>query len=117
MFLKRLLSIFTAATVSLMLNSVASAQSSGEKLPGFGEGYVTTIGQEYFLGRAWLMSFRRQVPTLSDPLMQDYVENLLYELASTSELKDRRLELILINNKSINWKTQMIKIHGRNIDK
>ncbi len=54
------------------------------------------------MGRAWLMQFRRQAPILSDPLIQDYTENLIYRLAVTSQLRERRLEVVLVNNKSIN---------------
>ncbi|WP_157117854.1 M48 family metalloprotease [Oceanicoccus sagamiensis] len=95
-FLRSLLFAFFCLSAS----SASLAQSS--ELPEFGESYATTIGQEYFLGRAWLMSFRRQAPTMADPLIQTYVEDLIYRLAATSELKDRRLELILVDQRSIN---------------
>ena len=78
------------------------AQSQGNELPTFGESGVLPVGQEYMMGRVWLMSFRRQAPAREDPLMQDYIESLIYRLAETSELKDRRLELIVVENSSIN---------------
>ena len=34
--------------------------------------------------------------------MQDYIEELTYHLATHSELKDRRLDMVVVNNKSIN---------------
>ncbi|MEH6911148.1 MAG: M48 family metalloprotease [Oceanicoccus sp.] len=95
-----ILSVF-AISLFPMVGSVSAQQAEGT-LPGFGEGYATSLGQEYFLGRVWLMSFRRQAPIISDPLMQEYVEDLLYNLVATSELKDRRLELVLVNHPSIN---------------
>ena len=54
------------------------------------------------MGRAWLMSYRRQVPVVEDPLLEDYLETLIYRLAETSELKDRRIELIVVDNSAIN---------------
>ncbi len=48
------------------------------------------------------MSFRRQAPVFTDPIMQDYVESLIYRLAAVSELKDRRLELVMVDDSSIN---------------
>lgn len=72
------------------------------KLPGFGEGNAVSLNQEYYLGRAWLMSFRRQAPILSDALLQDYVEHLVYRLVVSSQLRERRLEIVLVNNKTIN---------------
>jgi len=78
----------------------ATAQQSS--LPDFGGGHAVSLSQEYYLGRAWLMSFRRQAPVLNDPPLEDYIENLVYRLAATSQLQERRLELVLVNNKSIN---------------
>jgi predicted Zn-dependent protease len=76
------------------------AQQTG--IPEFGEGNAVSLNQEYYLGRAWLMSFRRQAPLLNDALIQDYVESLIYRLVETSQLKERRLEIVLVENKSIN---------------
>lgn len=73
-----------------------------DHLPDFGEGNAVSLSQEYLLGRAWLMSFRRQAPILSDPQMQDYIESLVFRLAETSQLRERRLEIVLVNHKSIN---------------
>ncbi len=94
--------IITLLLQPLLLVTPASAQEAEQDLPGFGGGYVTSLGQEYFLGRAWLMSFRRQAPVLYDPIMQEYIESLIYKLASASELNDRRLELVIVDDSSIN---------------
>jgi len=80
----------------------ACAGAQQNSLPDFGEGNAVSLSQEYILGRAWLMSFRRQAPILSDPQLQDYVESLIFRLAETSQLRERRLEIVLVNNKSIN---------------
>ena len=73
-------------------------------LPELGDSSSTrfSLGQEYRLGRAWLRAFRGQVKTVSDPLLQEYVEALTYRLAVHSELKDRRLELVIVDNPAIN---------------
>ena len=78
----------------------ANAQQTG--IPDFGEGNAVSLNQEYYLGRAWLMSFRRQAPILNDPLIQDYVENIIYRLVESSQLRERRLEIVLVENQSIN---------------
>jgi predicted Zn-dependent protease len=83
-----------------LLAFAAPAQQA--TLPDLGDGGVVPAGQEYYLGRAWLMSFRRQVPLVNDPILQEYLEALVYRLAETSELKDRRLEIVIIDNASIN---------------
>jgi predicted Zn-dependent protease len=71
-------------------------------LPSFGEGNAVSLQQEYYLGRAWLMSFRRQAPITDDPLMQDYIETLVYRLVETSQLQERRLIILLVDNPTIN---------------
>ncbi|NCF19480.1 MAG: M48 family metalloprotease, partial [Haliea sp.] len=57
---------------------------------------------EHQLGRAWLRFFRAQAPTIDDPLLFDYLENLIYKLVTHSKLEDRRIELVLVNNPTIN---------------
>lgn len=81
---------------------VASAHAQDQTLPDFGEGHAVSLSQEYLLGRAWLMQFRRQAPIVSDPQLQDYTERLIYNLAMTSQLRERRLEVVLVNSRSIN---------------
>jgi predicted Zn-dependent protease len=89
--------------ISLLL-SLASpgAVAQGGNLPGFGEGNAVSLNQEYFLGRAWLMAFRRQAPILDDTVLQNYVEDLVFRLAATSQLRERRLVVVLIENRTIN---------------
>ena len=93
--------IFPLLTVLLTL-TMSAASALSYKIPGFGEGNTVALNQEYYLGRAWLMSFRRQAPILDDALIQNYVEHLVYRLAETSQLKERRLEIIVVDNQSIN---------------
>ena len=63
---------------------------------------VISIASEYNLGRLYMAQLRRTIPEYIDPLTQDYAEHLVYRLAEYSELKDRRLEIALIDDKSIN---------------
>ena len=98
--------------IALLLVSIASltgarcfAQSSVDiSLPELGDGSsgLISLQQEHRLGRIWLMAFRNQIDVQNDPLLQTYLEQFVYDLASYSELKDRRLEIILINNPTIN---------------
>jgi len=86
----------------LLFLAVSVVHAESYKLPGFGEGNTVSLDQEYYLGRAWLTSFRRQSPILDDPLVQSFVEHLVYRLAETSQLKERRLEIIVVDNESTN---------------
>ncbi|KAA1189588.1 M48 family metallopeptidase [Pseudohalioglobus sediminis] len=92
--------VFFIALCLLGFAMPTHAQQQG--LPDFGEGNAVPLSQEYLMGRAWLMQFRRQAPLVSDPQLQDYIESLVYRLAETSQLRERRLEIVLVNNKTIN---------------
>lgn len=84
--------------------NVALGLANEVALPALGDSASANFSsqQEYELGRAWLKMFRSQVRTLSDPLLQDYMEYLIYKLASNSPLKDRRLEVVIVDNPTIN---------------
>ena len=91
---------------ALAYNLSASAQSYDNKavLPELGDSSSSlfSLQQEYKLGRAWLMSFRSQVKTINDPMLQDYLEHTVYHLATYSQLKDRRLDMVIVDNPTIN---------------
>jgi predicted Zn-dependent protease len=74
------------------------------RLPALGDGASSlfSIEQEHLLGRTWLKVFRSQVRTVNDPLMQEYLENLTYRLATHSKLQDRRLEIVIVDNAALN---------------
>jgi predicted Zn-dependent protease len=46
--------------------------------------------------------FRSQVDVYEDPIMQRYVESVVYELVEFSELQDRRIEVVIVNNPTMN---------------
>lgn len=95
-----------AAGLALSLLAAAGAAANTEelKLPDLGESSTSLFSSEYEhqLGRAWLRVFRSQAPTVDDPLMLDYLENLTYQLATHSQLEDRRIELVIVDNPAIN---------------
>lgn len=101
--------IKATVTASLFISSAAIAPASisqieKQKLPDLGNEGASLISNqhEYDLGRTWLMQFRRQAPIVNDPLLTDYLEHLLYKLAANSELVDRRLDLVVVDNPTMN---------------
>lgn len=74
------------------------------RLPVLGDAAsgIVSKQQEYEMGRIWLKIFRSRVEAYDDPLMQIYLEQLLYNLATYSDLEDPRLELVLVKNPSMN---------------
>lgn len=87
------------------LSTQSVAQNDGEIiLPELGDSVSSLISlqQEKRLGQAWLKVFRSQVKTINDPLLQDYLEELTYKLATYSELKDRQLNIVIVDNPTLN---------------
>ena len=73
-------------------------------LPDLGDASSAIVSpdQEYRLGRAWLRQLRAQVPLIHDPLIYDYLYNLVYRLASASDIERPDIALVVINNAAIN---------------
>ena len=96
--------IKTYLLIAALLISSSLVSANDIKLPELGDSTsgIVSPQQEYELGRAWLQMFRSRVPTLDDPLLKTYLEQLIFRLATYSELNDRRLELIVINNPTMN---------------
>lgn len=97
----RLIPLLLAA---LLAAPPALAVTEGLKLPNLGESSTSLFSAEYEhqLGRTWLRMFRSQAPTVDDPLLFDYLEDLIYQLVQHSQLEDRRIELVVVNNPTIN---------------
>jgi len=96
--------LIAQALLAGMLFIASTTYSDELKLPNLGESSTSLFSpeQEYQLGRAWLRMFRSQAPTVDDPLLQDYLEDLIYRLVTHSELQDRRIEVVIVDNPVIN---------------
>lgn len=69
---------------------------------GAGAGDLTPI-EAHRLGRAWLRLFRRQLPVPEqDPLLLDYLHHLSHRLAEHARLETKQLEIVLIDNPTMN---------------
>ena len=97
-------SIIYKLSNGLILLLCFSFFNAEEELPVIGDSSssVISIASEYNLGRLYMAQLRRTIPEYLDPVTQDYAEHLVYRLSEFSELKDRRLEIALINDKSVN---------------
>lgn len=74
------------------------------ELPDLGDTSSTTISpvQEKMLGQRWLRAYRSQVPTSSDPLIINYLEQLFAQLIPYSQLTEKRIDLVVVENKTLN---------------
>lgn len=101
--MQRLLKSIVLITITAMM-AVSLTHAEEITLPSLGDSSsaIVTTQQEYYLGRHWLQSLRRQTLTISDPEIKEYIENLIYHLVETSEVKDRRLEIVIVDSNVLN---------------
>jgi predicted Zn-dependent protease len=88
----------------LVMGMTLNSYSADINLPLLGDSSSGVISkqQEYKLGKSWLQAYRRHVELHDDPIMQSYLEQLAYDLVAHSDLDDRRLTIVLVNNPTIN---------------
>ena len=99
-------SLLTAAVTTLIVVTTSRgwADTNDLKIPNLGASSTSLYSEQYErrLGSLWLKVFRAQAPVLDDPLLADYIENLVFELVLHSELRDRQLQLVIVDNPTIN---------------
>lgn len=96
----------TRSVICILLTLLLSASTlrAESELPDLGgSGYsIITLQQEYTLGRAWARLLRGQARIYEDALVSQYVEDLTWSLVSHSQLQDRRLEIVVLDNPTVN---------------
>lgn len=63
---------------------------------------IISLEEEHKLGRAWARVLRGRAALLDDPMVKQYLQDLLWKIVPSSELRDRRLELIALDNETFN---------------
>ncbi len=96
--------IRVTATWLLGLMMSGAALGANLNLPELGDpgAGIITPSQEYELGQKWMRAYRAQVPTSSDPFLQSYLEELVTRLSTYSDLKDPRLDVLVVENPTLN---------------
>lgn len=95
--LKKPLVLLLSAILPNLLSAQPALPSLGDRISG-----TVSLEQEYAMGQQFLSSIRRSAPTISDPLLTAYLENVTYKLASRSQLKDHRLSFVVIDSEALN---------------
>ncbi|MFT7472186.1 MAG: putative Zn-dependent protease, partial [Kiritimatiellia bacterium] len=95
--LKKSLVLLLSAIIPSLLSAQPALPSLGDRISG-----TVSIEQEYAMGQQFLTSIRRGAPTISDPLLNAYLENVTYKLASRSQLQDHRLSFVIIDSEALN---------------
>lgn len=88
----------------LLFSLSASAASPGNDLPSLGDGSSSIVSPalEKRIGREFLKQINAAVPTIDDPILKYYVDRHIAELTQHSELKEKVLEVVLIDSPAIN---------------
>lgn len=82
---------------------VAPAHAKERNLPTIGEFNALSESEEHIIGRHWLYQSRSRLPILIRlPQMQEYVEQLVYEMVAYSDLPNPALEIILVRDQQMN---------------
>jgi predicted Zn-dependent protease len=94
---------FTLMLVGSLLAAPFASHAEVE-LPDLGDTSSIMISpvQERMLGQRWLRAYRSQVPTSSDPLIIDYLEQLFNQLIPHSQLGEKRIDLVVVENNTLN---------------
>jgi len=102
--MQRRASLFVSLVVACLMAGSGARAMENLKLPNLGESSTSLFSAEYEyqLGRAWLRIFRGQVPLVDDPLLFSYLEDLVFRLVNHSELQDRRVDIVVVDNPTIN---------------
>lgn len=96
--------LWLSALLLLLLPLSPVAHTDSNRLPELGDASssLLSLEQEYQMGRAWLRQLRGQGGILHDPVLQEYAENLVYRLASHSDIPSVDLAIVIIQSRDIN---------------
>lgn len=64
-------------------------------------GYIS-LKEEREIGQLWLRQLRRQASTINEPLINEYLENLMYRLIPHASLPQREFDFIVLDNPTLN---------------
>lgn len=91
--------------LSLLLTVPAPpAATAAIELPSIGDpsGSVISPEQERHLGEAFMRNVRRQLKVIDDPLVNEYIQSLGYQLVSNSNDQTRNYTFFVVQDSSIN---------------
>jgi len=96
-----------AVTLALLLLALCSPkpghaqESSLPTIGGVGGGLIAGQ-QEADIGRQVMTSLRRSAPRIQDPLVYDYLSNIIYRLVPSAPLDNRDLQMVIIDSPALN---------------
>ena len=101
--MKIFLCIISVFFLAANLNSQDNASKEiilpelGDRVSG-----AVSAAQEKAIGEMFLEQIYSQAPLISDPLLFEYTEHLIYRLSEYSQVRDRYFNILLIDDSSLN---------------
>ncbi len=95
-------------TIYILIAFLSLFSISDEKkelvLPQLGDRVSAAVSpaEERAIGKEFLKQIYYQAPLISDPLIQEYTELLIYRLSEYSQVEDRYFNVLLIDDNSLN---------------
>ncbi|MEP3588209.1 MAG: M48 family metalloprotease [Marinobacter sp.] len=99
---RRTLSLISAAALLIAFLATPALKAEPSPLPSFGGGGLIAGQQEASIGEQVMTSIRRSAPQVQDPLVYDYLYNVIYRLVPSAPLDNRDLQLVLIDSPALN---------------
>ncbi|MEL0238344.1 MAG: M48 family metalloprotease [Gammaproteobacteria bacterium] len=98
------INIYLAFSITLISAFLFSQDINNLKLPELGDRVSGAVSsnEERIIGKEFLKQVYSQAPLLSDPLIQEYTELLIYRLSEYSEVQERKFTVLLIDDDSLN---------------
>ncbi len=90
--------------IALSISLCATGSIHANNLPVIGDfsSSVISLGSEYNLGQAIVRNIRSANSSIEDPIVISYMQDLTWDLISTSALQDKRVSLEVLRYKSVN---------------
>lgn len=104
MLFKETIYIKLIIIISLTSIFLLSQEEDKLSLPELGDRVSGAVSnsEERLIGKEFLKQIYFQAPLISDPLIQEYTELLVYRLSEYSEVNDRRFTVLLIDDDTLN---------------
>jgi predicted Zn-dependent protease len=91
------------AVAAILLLTPVPAHTQSSDLPSIGgSGGLMADQQEADIGQQVMTSLRRSAPRIQDPLVYDYLSNIIYRLVPSAPLDNRDLQLVIIDDAGLN---------------
>jgi len=97
--------ITSILTIFISINLVSSNEDIKEiNLPELGDRVSGAVSsdEEKAIGEMFLQQVYSNAPLISDPIIFEYTEHLIYRLSEYSQVKDRYFKILLIDDDSLN---------------